>query len=300
MQQDSIIWAVLNDTFCSHKVKTKTQNFCRNEFNVTGKCSRSSCPLANSNYATVREEEGKVFLYVKTIERAAFPAKLWEKIKLSENNEKATAQIEHHLMYWPRSIKTRCKHRMAKIVQYLTRMRRLALRRTKKIMTMPRKIERRERRREVKALLAAKLDNAIEKELLERLKKGTYNELYNFSEKTFDTALNGEEEESEYESEREDNVEMEEEEEEIEIGKEPIQYVAADQFADSDEEDQLEEYLAGGGENSSDGSSSEDEADKRKKKILGKKGILKKARIEIEYETETASTSKQPAVKVKH
>jgi protein MAK16 len=203
MQNDDVIWSLIgNKRFCRYKVKTRRQQetFCLNEYNVTGLCSRQSCPLANSRYATIREEtDGKLCLYLKSIERAHLPRKLWQKVHLSGSYPKALAQIDRYLAMWPKFLVHRAKQRLTKLIQYRIRKQRLDAVAKTQLLPVKKKVERREQKREQRALDAAKLTMTIERELLERLKQGRYGEIFNFAQKEFEHVMEQEAEPVAYE-----------------------------------------------------------------------------------------------------
>jgi protein MAK16 len=302
MQADDFVWDVLKNTFCSFKATRQgaPDSFCRNKYNATGVCSYRSCPLANSQYATVLEREGKMFLAIKTVERAHLPKKLWEEIELSVNTKNALAQVDENLQWWPRRIKIRCKARVLRIKEYLHRMRKLTLKPGPKLVHIKKKEEKVLAIREKKAERIASLEMSIEKELLQRLKEGVYDSEIplNIPESAFESLIDKELDREQQEAAKKEKLKGNEAELEV---PETQEYYAA---GESDEEEEIARALDALDESDADMDELEDEDEeevekevekepgKRKKRkhltIKGGAGSAKKKKkqLEIEHEEE--------------
>lgn len=293
MSSDHVIWQVINGSFCSFKVRPgKGQDFCRNEYNVTGLCNRSSCPLANAQYATVKNVEGKLYLYMKTAERAHMPKNMWERVKLLRNYTKALNLIDKLLPYWDKELIHRCKQRLTRLTQVAITERRLALTEEERhYVGIKPKVKRREENRERKALVAAKIEKAIEKELLERLKSGAYGDKpLNVDEKIWQKVLGKVDQEEEEQFDEDDDVELVSGDE-SDVGE--VEYVEDDGEDEMVDMEDLEKWLGLEGsaseseESSDEGDDDDDEsATKKRKAPQAKSDRKRRPHVEIEYEPE--------------
>ena len=274
MASDEIVWQIINQQFCSFKLKlpgndrhqkSTKQTFCRNEHNVTGLCNRQSCPLANSRYATIRADpvNQRLYLYIKTAERAHLPRKCWEKIRLSSNYSKALQQVDERLIYWPKFLIHKCKQRLTRLTQVRVRTQKLAKEDERlgerMVSKMAPKVRRREETRERKAEAAAKIERAIERELVERLRSGAYGDRpLNVEENVWKKVMRGlertqegvrdedlddgiEEEDGEYEKEYEGDNACAEAESDVEY----VSDLAGDSDDDEDDMEDFDNWLGG-------------------------------------------------------
>lgn len=176
--KDDLIWGIIGKLgFCSYKFVSKGQYFCKNEYNTTGFCSRQSCPLSNSKYATVIEKHGEIFLYLKDVINTRYPDKIWKKFILSRNFAKSLQELDLILNLWPKLFVYKTKQKLTKLRQTLIR---------EKLNIMKNKLAGVTRRgkiffnkiKESKFITKIKFESLIEKELLHRNNLGMYGDLY--------------------------------------------------------------------------------------------------------------------------
>lgn len=171
--EDRNIWkSIGGKNFCAFKMTSRTETFCKNKNNVSGLCNEASCPLANFHYATIREENETLYLYIKVPERVHTPAQTYEKIELSRDYNAALSEIEKNLEYWDHEVVKKCKQRLTKLTLYLRRRKNLSGK--VEMRTIKKKQTRREKAGAIKALGKVSFEKNIEKELYKRLECGIY------------------------------------------------------------------------------------------------------------------------------
>jgi protein MAK16 len=213
---DSLIWEILRGVNCTFRVKAIDRNFCRNVDSTTGLCDHRACPLANSQYATARLISGKIYLSMKTAERAHLPGKMWQRIELPEDSDAGMAIIDRELQYWDEWLINKIKFRYTRIIETLQNMRRLRPAPKVKSLPIKKRVERRNAAREERALSVAHIEHRVKEELLTRLRQGVY-DIYNLEEEEFNEALDDFAQEIEFVDESDFEDEEEEEQREIEL-----------------------------------------------------------------------------------
>ncbi|EJW01965.1 hypothetical protein EDEG_03573 [Edhazardia aedis USNM 41457] len=175
---DNTIWSNIGGKkqFCSFKFPNQTIVFCKNTQNVTGLCEEKSCPLANSKYATIREKNGKLYLYVKEPERMQTVNRQYEEIELSNDYDTAIQQIDEELRFFSDFLKHKCKQRLTSLTEYLERKMKREKNKNIEFSVIKRRFMKKERIAALKTSKELNIEQEVEKELIERMKIGVYGE----------------------------------------------------------------------------------------------------------------------------
>lgn len=187
------------------------------------------------------------------------------------------------MIYWPHNTIQKCKQRFTRLKQYLNRSHKLDVKLKDEVLVpMKQKQKRRERTRERKALSAANLELAIEKELVARLKSGAYGENpINVSEDIWQKVLD----ENKEITEDVDGLSEEEFEKEDEV-ENYTEFVTDDEISDADDLEEDRNYAAvrNRGQRSYSEEDSDSQSSDANENIPPRNRKKSKKHIELEFE----------------
>jgi len=177
-ENDDLVWNIIGEKkFCCFKTKTTLKNFCKHKLNISGFCSRQSCPLANSQYATIMQKEGVFYLVIKNQNNLNLPDKIWKKIVLSRNFRKAIQEINLNLAFWPKFFLYFAKLKLTRLTQIFSKFKLKELQKSRELY-QNKKLIYFNRQKVPKNIKKIEMEKKIEIELLNRLNLGVYGNLY--------------------------------------------------------------------------------------------------------------------------
>jgi protein MAK16 len=199
------------------------------------------------------------------------PSKWWEKIKLSNNYTKALEQVDNELKYYGKFMLHKNKQRLTRLTQVNIRIRKLA-KEDERIgeRLVPRlapKVRRREDGRERKALAAAKVERAIERVLIDRLRSGAYGDRpLNVEANVWKRVMAGLEKEGQAtrDEDLDDGLLEEDEEEneyEMENGVGDVEYVSDIEGESDDDLEDFEDWVDGQSPDEADDDDDDEDSD---------------------------------------
>lgn len=198
------------------------------------------------------------------------PSKWWEKIKLSRNYTQALEQVDSHLAYFPKFLVHKNKQRLTRLTQVNLRIKKIAKEEERLgerlVPRLAPKIRKREEGRERKALAAAKVERAIERVLIDRLRSGAYGDRpLNVEHNVWKRVMRGLEKEGQAQRDEDLDDGIEEEDEEIENeyelenGAADVEYVSDIEGETDDDMEDFEDWVGGQSPDGSDGEDSDSE-----------------------------------------
>lgn len=189
---------------------------------------------------------------------------------MPSNYTKALELVDQHLAYYPKFLVHKNKQRLTRLTQVNIRIRKLAKEEERLgerlVPRLAPKVRRREEGRERKALAAAKVERAIERVLIDRLRSGAYGDRpLNVEPNVWKKVMRGLEKEGQVERDQDLDDGIEEEEEEVEYENEmengvgEVEYVSDIEGETDDEMEDFEDWV--GGQSPDEGSGDEDDSD---------------------------------------